>query len=781
MASNSTQLGCANTSYKYTLSVNWSESETNIANNTTKITANGSLSASNVGFDALYDSYACHLKLYWHDNNKNTDTLFATSGAFTTCGMGYGTRSVSGSITVTHKSDGSLSGYVKVYFDAPTTSGGWSPSSSSCSTGWTTCTTIARASSISGLSGNQLNSGVSVTIDRKSSSFTHKVEYKFVNSGWTTVSSNTATSCSFTPPLALASQIPSATSGALTVRVTTYNGSTQIGSSVTKSINLSVPSTVVPSISGLTATRIDNGVPSSWGIYVKGISQVKITASGASGSYGSTISGYSISGPGLYTNSSSGTSGQLSSTGTQTYTCTVTDSRGRKASKSVSITVVDYSYPSISMSVERCQSDGTKDASGTYLRVVINYEIASVSGKNSIASKSCSCNGVSNSSFASGTAFVLAANCSIGSHYVVNASIRDALGRTASASAEVSTAYRVLNVNKNKDGVAIGKFSEKSAFEVNMNSYFYNDLQVKHGINCASLVAKNGVKCDGIKSGSILRYGNHFWGFNNAPLWIKLGTWMNSADSETCKITVRTGEGYNAGTNQNTEIEIFIKNSWQNSLSATGAFGGTFIVKYNYNYSISVWLMAQSHDVCDVWVRIPYGYGNGDYLFEGPGNWLNSIESRPFDSNPTSGVMQNCKEMTADFKGYPVGSIYLTWDNNNPQNFMGGTWVRMAEGRTLIGQGQFTDKNKTTYTFAEGETGGEYKHKLTVAEMPSHNHRQHVAAGTGNAAGYQRHDYNGEGNSNLYDALHDTQNRGGDGYHNNLQPYITVYFWRRTA
>ena len=764
MASNSTQLGCANTSYKYTLSVNWSESETNIANNTTKITANGSLSASNVGFDALYDSYACHLKLYWHDDNKNTDTLFATSGAFTTCGMGYGTRSVSGSITVTHKSDGSLSGYVKVYFDAPTTSGGWSPSSSSCSTGWTTCTTIARASSISGLSGNQLNSGVSVTIDRKSSSFTHKVEYKFVNSGWTTVSSNTATSCSFTPPLALASQIPSATSGALTVRVTTYNGSTQIGSSVTKSINLSVPSTVVPSISGLTATIIDNGVPSSWGIYVKGISQVKITASGASGSYGSTISGYSISGPGLYTNSSSGTSGQLSSTGTQTYTCTVTDSRGRKASKSVSITVVDYSYPSISMSVERCQSDGTEDASGTYLRVVINYEIASVSGKNSIASKSCSCNGVSNSSFASGTAFVLAANCSIGSHYVVNASIRDALGRTASASAEVSTAYRVLNVNKNKDGVAIGKFSEKSAFEVNMDTFIYKGLSVGGGI------------CSG--KSSIIGYP--MYGAAGAAAWYKIGTWTSGGDAHTCKITILTGNGYNGGDAQNTEIEVFIKDGWQSSPAPANAFGGTYIVKYNYHNGIRFKLLATSHNVVDVWVYFPWGYWNGDYMFEGYGSFIHGANTNQ-SSEPSYGTYNEIINYTADFKGYPVGSIYLTWDNNNPQNFMGGTWVRMAEGRTLIGQGQFTDKNKTTYTFAEGETGGEYKHKLTVAEMPSHNHRQHVAAGTGNADGYQRRDYNGEGNSNLYDSLHDTQNRGGDGYHNNLQPYITVYFWRRTA
>lgn len=761
MASNSTQLGCANTSYKYTLSVNWSESETNIANNTTKITANGSLSASNVGFDALYDSYACHLKLYWHDNNKNTDTLFATSGAFTTCGMGYGTRSVSGSITVTHKSDGSLSGYVKVYFDAPTTSGGWSPSSSSCSTGWTTCTTIARASSISGLSGNQLNSGVSVTIDRKSSSFTHKVEYKFVNSGWTTVSSNTATSCSFTPPLALASQIPSATSGALTVRVTTYNGSTQIGSSVTKSINLSVPSTVVPSISGLTATRIDNGVPSSWGIYVKGISQVKITASGASGSYGSTISGYSISGPGLYTNSSSGTSGQLSSTGTQTYTCTVTDSRGRKASKSVSITVVDYSYPSISMSVERCQSDGTKDASGTYLRVVINYEIASVSGKNSIASKSCSCNGVSNSSFASGTAFVLAANCSIGSHYVVNASIRDALGRTASASAEVSTAYRVLNVNKNKDGVAIGKFSEKSAFEVNMDSYFYGNETVsgKFQAKDFSINGKweTGYRCSGN---------------GNSATYMRL-----------CRLKI-------TDTYANSPIELCYSQRASPSPTVLEIrFGNSSgldpnVVSFRYKgYCRAAYIVKASTSTWDVYVTksefwdvIAVHYWTG----------LDKFELQFIGENATSvpnGWIQASNFYMEELRDrlFPVGAIYLTWNNNNPGNFLGGTWVRFGKGQTLIGQGQFTDKNKTTYTFAEGETGGEYKHKLTVAEMPSHNHRQHVTAGTGNAAGYQRRDYNGEGNSNLYDALHDTQNRGGDGYHNNLQPYITVYFWRRTA
>ena len=58
MASNSVQLGCAKTSYKYTLSVDWSESDADISGNTSLIKASASLSASNVGFDALYDSYA---------------------------------------------------------------------------------------------------------------------------------------------------------------------------------------------------------------------------------------------------------------------------------------------------------------------------------------------------------------------------------------------------------------------------------------------------------------------------------------------------------------------------------------------------------------------------------------------------------------------------------------------------------------------------------------------------------------------------------------------------
>lgn len=635
--------------YPYTMSVSWSEGSTNIVNNTTVISASGSFAGANISFDSWQTYY---LRLYWHDNNNNTDTLFATSAGFTSAGRSYGTKSVSGKITVTHKSDGSLSGYVKLRFDAPGTSGGWSPGTTDLNTGWTACTTIARASSIT-VSGSQLGSGVSVTIDRKSESFTHKVEYKFVESAWTTASSNATTSTSFTPPVSLATQIPSAEVGALTVRVTTFNGSTQIGNPVTKSINLKVPTNIVPSLSGLTQSRIDNGVPSSWGVYVKGKSQVKITASGASGIHGSTIVGYSISGPGLSVNASSGTSEVLSSTGTLTYTCTVTDSRGRTASKSVSINVVDYTYPNISMSAERCTSDGTKSTNGTYLRVVITFGCASVSGKNSIVSKSCSCNGASNSSFASGTAFVLAANCSIGNHYTVSASIKDALGNTAIASAEITTSFRVLNVNKKKTGLAIGKFSEKDAFEVNMDSYFLKNI--KSGINVegsiatnSNLTAKGGISTDG-------------------------------------------------------------------NLNAKGD------------------------------INLP--------------KLLSKI--------------------------YPVGAVYITYNNNNPGKFLGGTWVRFGEGRTLIGEGTGND-GSTSMSFTANSTDGKYKN--TYYHVTSFGwDGDYFYAGRPDGAANNAYDRtsvipNGYGiqTSSFISRqvrLNWTDNRTID----NVQPYIVVYFWRRTA
>ena len=106
-----------------------------------------------------------------------------------------------------------------------------------------------------------------------------------------------------------------------------------------------------------------------------------------------------------------------------------------------------------------------------------------------------------------------------------------------------------------------------------------------------------------------------------------------------------------------------------------------------------------------------------------------------------------------------------------PHCWGGGTWTRIAQGRTLVG----LNEDDNDFKSAE-ETGGEKFHKLTVDEMPSHNHQyyspviQKVAA-SNNSLVY--------GNYNKQ-YLIGTDYVGGNGSHNNLQPYYVTYIWKRT-
>ena len=153
-----------------------------------------------------------------------------------------------------------------------------------------------------------MGSASTISISRASSSFTHTLTYAFGNATGTIVSKTTSTSVSWTPPLTLAQQIPSSTSGKITITCTTYSGNTSVGSkSIT--VTLKVPDSVKPTMTSLTATRVDGNVPSAWGIYVQGKSKATLKINGAAGTQGSTISSYSISGGGFSSTSSSFTTG----------------------------------------------------------------------------------------------------------------------------------------------------------------------------------------------------------------------------------------------------------------------------------------------------------------------------------------------------------------------------------------------------------------------------------------------------------------------------------------
>jgi len=127
---------------------------------------------------------------------------------------------------------------------------------------------------------------------------------------------------------------------------------------------------------------------------------------------------------------------------------------------------------------------------------------------------------------------------------------------------------------------------------------------------------------------------------------------------------------------------------------------------------------------------------------------------------------------------YPVGSIYINAsDGTNPGTLLGfGTWVAFGAGRVPVG----IDATQTEFDTAE-ETGGAKTHTLTISEMPSHTHNlgsKDSTAGDGGAF-----------NEEFIEDPADTSNgpnvtsssTGGGSAHNNLQPYIVVYMWKRTV
>lgn len=207
--------------------------------------------------------------------------------------------------------------------------------------------TIPRASPIKASAGT-LGSAMNLTIDRKSSSFTHTVRYNWQGTTGT-VGTGIGTSTSYTPPLSFANNIPNSTSGTITFYCDTYSGSTLVGTSQATA-TLNVPSSVVPTTGGLVleeTAEAMKGISTSTE-FAQILSRVKATVTGASGAYGSSIKSYSITvvDQNLTVNTNGGVFDYFKNNGTFTVRATVTDSRGRtSANRDVTINVREYFSP----------------------------------------------------------------------------------------------------------------------------------------------------------------------------------------------------------------------------------------------------------------------------------------------------------------------------------------------------------------------------------------------------------------------------------------------------
>ena len=130
-------------------------------------------------------------------------------------------------------------------------------------------------------------------------------------------------------------------------------------------------------------------------------------------------------------------------------------------------------------------------------------------------------------------------------------------------------------------------------------------------------------------------------------------------------------------------------------------------------------------------------------------------------------------------KAYPIGSVYINASNaTNPASLLGfGTWSAFGAGKVMVG----LDAGDTSFDTV-GETGGEKTHTLTVAEMPVHSHAQYVTSNPGTGGAGIRQDFDTDASGlTAYPQGVNTGNAGSGSAHNNLPPYIVVYFWKRTA
>ena len=190
-------------------------------------------------------------------------------------------------------------------------------------------------------------------------------------------------------------------------------------------------------------------------------------------------------------------------------------------------------------------------------------------------------------------------------------------------------------------------------------------------------------------------------------------------------------------------------------------------------------------------------------------------------TNVQAAIDGTCTKFSNDLqsfllKVYPVGSIYISYNSTNPGTLFGGTWEAFGKGQTLVG----IDSSQTEFNTV-GKTGGEKVHILTVSEMPSHTHtftgntvttsesgaHRHlqdnytivVSPGTNTGVFDVQYNANHEGllissidasdthrvqedgaHTHTVTATGSNSSSGGSKAHNNLQPYITVYMWRRT-
>lgn len=449
------------------VTLNWTASQS-IENNASTISWNLKGSGSNSGWVVVSE-----LRV----TINGTQVYYRGSSNHTNCYNG--TLLASGNnVVINHDSDGTKSFTIKVE------AGIYQWGINCQGTQTFTLNTIPRASTFGTISGNTLGSPMEISINKYADAFKMKIYGKVNDSQYYQCHSTDYAQLNngkftFTPSIELCSYVNNSASGTLTLLMRTYNSSdVQVGSDVTKPVEINVPTSIVPSITNIQVTD-GKGYESTYGGYIQGYSTVNVVVT-ASGNRGSTINSYYTTVNGDTYTSSSFETNEVKTSGTNTITAKVTDSRGRTATASSDINVLPYATPKITnLSVERCDADGTLNPSGSNIIISYAYTMTPLSKINrkyfslqykkptdedwtEILTAETQAGSGSNSRIV---------EADVGYSYDIMLSVGDSFTRDSPTTKQTSvpTAFRLFSVASNHKGIAFGKACEnEDAYEFAM-------------------------------------------------------------------------------------------------------------------------------------------------------------------------------------------------------------------------------------------------------------------------------------------------------------------------
>lgn len=372
----------SNNNNGYPLTASFVENSTSVANNTSNITCTATLSAPNAYWSSSYNST---LTIYWHDNRQNTDIYVASITAKTI--PLHGSITASGTINVTHNSDGTLSGYAYAYF----TKGGssaYTPNSGGVSTDLTALTTIPRSSVPSIVNGNNFNIGDTITINmnRKSTAFTHNVTLYFGNYSYQ-IATGVTDSCTLdTSTIAneMYQQIPNAAVGEGNITVTTLNGSTLVGTAQCLFYAHVVNSNPTFNAAYQDTNATTTAITQNNQLIIQNNSTLQVNITNATALNYASLSSVSVTILGQSTSEeiSSATLnidlGTINLSSNTDMVITLTDSRGITSSQTITLQMLEWSLPTAIITLARENNFYTE----TNINVNANY--SSLDNKNTI-------------------------------------------------------------------------------------------------------------------------------------------------------------------------------------------------------------------------------------------------------------------------------------------------------------------------------------------------------------------------------------------------------------